>query len=363
MLAFLKHDWSGTVELQSPGTAATNIDLYDPTMFQNFLWPLPLGARSVRLAARGGRNSTSAGAEVWLRGAMVSDEPRFDNYFPKLLVNDEGMNGTGKWEEFWSDAPAPGEGCGGWPYRLPYLEAFRQVMDETECRSVLELGAQSGRWISYLARYLDADLSPRDLVRAHRNWNDGGFLLLDQASRPSPRYEFAIADCAGSAIRAATGRMPWVRGHHVPDFGRGLTGIPDKSADVVFSFHTVEHVIEVETLLREMLRVGRKYLICSTPFEENPHLLHPVRLDQHRLVRFFVDGCGLDRSQISFTKDYSSANIRKVAPNSLFWCVRLDPALPDPWDRLLSPRIVPGLISQLALTSGRVVGRRLVRRV
>ncbi len=362
VLSFLRHDWSGKVEVEAAGNPAVKIDLFDPVVFHNFLVPLPVGVTRVKLVASGERFAASAGSEVWLRGAVVSDEETPPNWFPKLLVNDEAANGTQKWDAFWTDGASAGEGCGGWPYRLPYLEAFRQILEETGSRSILELGAQSGRWISYFSRYLDADLSPQELLRAHRDWSNGGFLLLAQARRPSPRYELAIADCSGGAIRAAIGRMPWVHGFHIPDFGLGLGEIPDKSYDVVFAFQTVEHVFAVETLLREALRVARKYLICSTPFEENPHALHPVRLDQHRLRRFFVEDCSLRPHQVTFADDHSSANVRRVAPNSRFWCVRVDPSLPDPWERLLSPRALPSLFGHVARSCGRVVGRRLAQR-
>jgi hypothetical protein len=213
-------------------------------------------------------------------------------------------------------------------------------------------------------RYLDRDLSPRDWLKVYREWDSGGFKLLEPAKRAPPGYDFSMVDCTVGGLKAATSRMPWVRPYCIRDLNAGLAGIPDKSVDVVFAFQTVEHIHSTEHILKELCRVARKYVICSTPFEENPHPLHPVRLDEHRMRQFFHRELGL--TSVSFADDFSSDNIRKVAPNSRFWCVRLEPGLPDPLallddSKVLVPQLAAGLLT-FSVRNALSVGRRLLAR-
>ncbi len=367
VVAFLKHAWSGQAVVEVEGAAPQRLDLFEQVTFQNFLVPLPEGVTRVKVRATGEANPMAQWHEVQVMGAFITDETWFPNYFPKLLDKGADENNTDKWEDFWSDKPQPGNGCGGWPYREPYMAAFAHVIRASRSRSIMEVGSQAGRWVSFLTRYLDRDITPMEWLKVYREWDSGGFLLLDQAKRQPKGYDFSMVDCTASGLKAGTSRMPWVKPYCIRDFNGGLGAIPDKSVDVTFAFQTVEHIHNTEQFLKELCRVTRRYLICSTPFEEDPHPLHPVRLDEHRMRHFFHRELGL--TAVSFADDYSSDNIRKVAPNSRFWCVRLEPGLPDPLELLDSSVLVPeratGLLTssvRVALQAGRRAASKLLAR-
>jgi SAM-dependent methyltransferase len=363
VLALLKHSWSGIAEVEPEGGPVLRMDLYEQVIFQNYLVPLPEGVERVVVRPTGQAHPMAQWHEVQVMGAFITDETSFPNYFPKLLDKGADENNYTKWENDWSDACTPGNGCGGWPYREPFMGAFAHVLRATRSRSIMEIGAQSGRWLSFLMRYLDRDLTPLDWLKVYREWDSGGFKLLEPAKRAPPGYDFSMVDCTVSGLKAGTSRMPWVRPYCIRDLNTGLGDIPDKSVDVVFAFQTVEHIHNTEHLLKELCRVARKYVICSTPFEENPHPLHPVRLDEHRMRHFFHRELGL--TAVSFADDYSSDNIRKVAPNSRFWCVRLEAGLPDPLalldSRVLVPEVAAGLLTS-SVRGALNAGRRLLSR-
>lgn len=155
---------------------------------------------------------------------------------------------------------------------------------------------------------------PADGIRSILDYGCGQGGWTEHLSRIFPGAKVAGIEISGEAVGKARARMPGFEFH---EFDGDRAPMEDSSFDLVFSYHVLEHVLDIEATVRDMSRLVREggYLCAILPcgnagsFEE-------------RLTRLMKDG--KERSATGSVRFYfeDPAHIRRMESAELIGLFR-----------------------------------------